>query len=329
MNEDELAAAIRRGERRALARAITLVESTRPDHRRRADRLLGTLLADTGDSVRIGITGVPGVGKSTFIEAFGGLVVERGQRIAVLSVDPSSAVSGGSILGDKTRMEALARHPRAYIRPTAAAGGLGGVARRTRESILILEAARFDFVVVETVGVGQSETMVAEMTDLFLLLLMPGAGDELQGIKRGIMELADIVLVNKADGELAASAGVTAAEYANALRLMQRRYREWSVPVLRCSARDGTGIDEVLERVEAFIEMSRRHGYRERSRDRQQVHWFRQELKEGLLARIAADEGLARAIRRAEQDVLARRVTAAGAAARVIDLIMNSRSTSE
>lgn len=320
-------AAVRRGERGAIARAITLIESLREDHRRRAESLLDGLLHDAVDSVRIGITGVPGVGKSTFIESFGNHVIRQGHRIAVLSIDPSSALSGGSILGDKTRMETLARHADAYIRPSPTAGTLGGVARRTRESILILEAAGYDVIVVETVGVGQSETLVAEMTDLFLLLLLPAAGDELQGIKRGIMELADIVLVNKADDDLVVSAGRAVAEYGNAMRLLQRRYREWEVPVQACSARDGDGIDAAWETIESFMAMSRAHGYFTRRRNQQQVHWFRQELQDGLLQRIHADSRLGAAVNEAEHDVLARRVTAAGAARRVIDHLFGDKSS--
>lgn len=320
-------AAVRRGERGAIARAITLIESLREDHRRRAESLLDGLLHDAVDSVRIGITGVPGVGKSTFIESFGNHVIRQGHRIAVLSIDPSSALSGGSILGDKTRMETLARHADAYIRPSPTAGTLGGVARRTRESILILEAAGYDVIVVETVGVGQSETLVAEMTDLFLLLLLPAAGDELQGIKRGIMELADIVLVNKADDDLVVSAGRAVAEYGNAMRLLQRRYREWEVPVQACSARDGDGIDAAWETIESFMAMSRAHGYFTRRRNQQQVHWFRQELQDGLLQRIHADSRLGAAVNEAEHDVLARRATAAGAARRVIDHLFGDKSS--
>ena len=231
-----LADAVRSGERRALARAITLVESSRTDHRREAESLLMALAPYAGSSTRIGISGMPGVGKSTFIECFGNHVIDCGHRLAVLSVDPSSAISGGSILGDKTRMESLARRETAYIRPSPAGRTLGGVARRTRESILICEAARFDRVIIETVGVGQSESAVADMTDLFVLMLLPGSGDELQGIKRGVMELADLLLVNKADGELEAAAGRTVAEYQHALRLLQPRSKNWVVPVLACSA---------------------------------------------------------------------------------------------
>ncbi|MFN3613854.1 MAG: methylmalonyl Co-A mutase-associated GTPase MeaB, partial [Rubrimonas sp.] len=219
-----LARAVRAGERRALARAITLAESTRSDHRDAA-RALALMLTEDGGrpALRLGLSGAPGVGKSTFIESLGMMLVGRGLKIAVLAVDPSSTRSGGSILGDKTRMDRLSKHPNAFIRPSPSGGGLGGVARRTRECIRLAEAAGHDVVIVETVGVGQSETMVADMTDVFALLVGPGGGDELQGVKRGIMELADLVLVNTADGDLAAAAARTVADYAGALRLLRRR----------------------------------------------------------------------------------------------------------
>ncbi|PWC95248.1 methylmalonyl Co-A mutase-associated GTPase MeaB, partial [Azospirillum sp. TSO5] len=220
-----LAEAVRSGDRRALARAITLIESTRADHRATADALLAALLPYTGNSVRLGISGVPGVGKSTFIEAFGLHVIGLGHKVAVLAVDPSSQRTGGSILGDKTRMVDLSREANAFIRPSPAGTTLGGVARRTREAMLICEAAGFDVIVVETVGVGQSETAVADMVDLFMLLLLPAGGDELQGIKKGIVELADLVVVNKADGDLAATARHTVADYRHALALL--RHGDW------------------------------------------------------------------------------------------------------
>ena len=252
---ERLSEAIRAGDRRALARAITLVESTRPDHRAGAERLLEALLPHAGRSVRIGITGVPGVGKSTFIERFGLHVIGQGHRIAVLAVDPSSKRSGGSILGDKTRMQDLSTNRDAYIRPSPAGATLGGVARRTREAMLVCEAAGFDVVLVETVGVGQSETAVADMVDMFVLLLLPGGGDELQGIKRGIVELAELVIVNKADGDLADAALRTAADYRNALRLLRPPSPNWRVAVERCSALTGEGIPEVWRTVERYREV--------------------------------------------------------------------------
>src|SRR5205809_622347 len=232
----DLARAVRDGGRRALARAITLAEPARADHRDDAVALLDKLLPATGDAIRVGISGAPGAGKSTFIEALGTNLVDHGHRVAVLAVDPSSVRSGGSILGDKTRMEELSRRPEAFIRPSPASGTLGGVARRTREAMLVCEAAGFDVVLVETVGGGQSEVAVAGMVDCFCLLLAPAAGDELQGVKRGIVELADLIMVNKADGVLEATARSTAAEYANAVHFLRPRSASWPVRVLTCSA---------------------------------------------------------------------------------------------
>ncbi|MCP4041106.1 MAG: methylmalonyl Co-A mutase-associated GTPase MeaB, partial [Gammaproteobacteria bacterium] len=239
MDVEVLAEDVRAGKRRALARAITLTESTRSDHRAASAKLLEILTPHTGDSVRIGISGVPGAGKSTFIESLGNLIIDAGHRVAVLTVDPSSVLSGGSILGDKTRMELLSRREEAYIRPSPAGRTLGGVTRNTREALLLCEAAGFDVILVETVGVGQSETAVAEMTDMFLLLLLPGGGDELQGIKRGIVELADLVLINKADGELAVAAERSALEYRSALRLLHPHSKNWNGRVETCSALNG------------------------------------------------------------------------------------------
>lgn len=279
-----LAAAVCTGNRRALARAITLIESTRDDHRDRAERLLEHLLPHTGGATRIGISGVPGVGKSTFIEAFGQNWIARGHKVAVLAVDPSSQRSGGSILGDKTRMEQLSRAPEAFIRPSPTAGTLGGVARRTREVLLACEAAGFDVVLIETVGVGQSETAVADLVDMFLLLLLPGGGDELQGVKRGIMELADLVVVNKADGDLAAAAARSAAEYASAIRLLHPASSDWIPPVLTCSSLENTGIDEVRETTEAFRARAESDGALEARRAAQARRWMWGEVDEHLLA---------------------------------------------
>ena len=237
-----------RGDRRVLARAITLLESKRRDDQDRASELVQHLLPHSGNSIRIGLTGVPGAGKSSLIEVLGNHVIEKGHRIAVLAVDSSSSISGGSILGDKTRMETLATNPNAFIRPTPAGSTLGGVARHTRESIVLCEAAGFDVIIVETVGVGQSETLVSEMTDMFLLLLIPGGGDELQGIKRGIMEIADMVVVNKADGDLVSHAYRTAADARQALHLMKPRHSNWQVPVLTASAREQVNVKEIWNR---------------------------------------------------------------------------------
>ncbi|WP_374314561.1 methylmalonyl Co-A mutase-associated GTPase MeaB [Dongia sp.] len=284
---------IRAGDRRALARAITLIESTRSDHRRQAEALIEALLPDSGKSLRIGISGPPGVGKSTFIEAFGQYAIERGRRLAVLAVDPSSRLSGGSILGDKTRMEALSRAEAAFIRPSPAGLTLGGVARRTREALLVCEAAGFDLILVETVGVGQSETAVAEMVDLFLLLLLPGAGDDLQGIKRGIMELADLIVVNKADGDFMAAAERSAADVANALGLMQPRHAGWRPEVLRCSALKNQGIDAIWARTQAFAAALSQSGAFDAQRREQAKAWLWHELSDSLLEALKADPHVA------------------------------------
>jgi len=250
VSADELVKGVRAGDRGVLARAITLVESTAPAQREQAHELLRRLLPDTGRAIRVGISGAPGVGKSTFIEALGLKLVEAGKSIAVLAVDPSSTVSGGSILGDKSRMHRLAQHDAAYIRPSPSATSLGGVARRTRESMLLCEAAGFDVVLVETVGVGQSEIVVADMVDFFLLLVLPGAGDELQGIKRGIIEVADLVAVNKADGDRVAAANAAGADYAAALRYLRPRDEAWRPRAMTVSAQTGAGLDDLWRAVE-------------------------------------------------------------------------------
>jgi LAO/AO transport system kinase len=279
-----LAEAVTAGDRRALARAITLVESTRKDHRAMASDLLRRLMPHTGGSIRLGISGAPGVGKSTFIEALGNHLVDEGHRVAVLTVDPSSVISGGSILGDKTRMETLSRRPEAFIRPSPSGNTLGGVARRSLESLLLCEAAGFDVIIVETVGVGQSETRVADMTDMFVLLLQPGGGDELQGIKRGIMELADLVLVNKADDGLEALATRSANDYRNALSLLHPRSAEWKVEVRTCSARDRTGIAEAWDVVLRHQEALTAAGKLDERRAAQARGWMWSEVRERLLA---------------------------------------------
>ncbi len=303
------------GERRALARAITLIESTRADHREAAEALLHGLLPHAGRSVRVGITGVPGVGKSTFIESFGLHLVERGHRLAVLAVDPSSPRSGGSILGDKTRMELLARDPRAFIRPSPSGCTLGGVARRTREAMLVCEAAGHDVVLVETVGVGQSETAVADMVDMFLLLLVPGGGDELQGIKKGIVELADAVGVTKADGDLAQAAQRAARDYRNALHLLAPAAAGWTVPVLTCSSVAGTGIGEVWDTVERYRAAMEAAGQFAARRSAQAHAWMWNEVSETLMAALRDDPRVARMLPELERRV-AEGGQAPGAAAR-------------
>ncbi|MEZ5732834.1 MAG: methylmalonyl Co-A mutase-associated GTPase MeaB [Paracoccaceae bacterium] len=295
MDVTELANRLRQGERRALARAITLVESGRADHRAAAGDLLSKL-AEGGarEALRIGLSGTPGVGKSSFIEAFGLMLTGQGLKVAVLAVDPSSARSGGSILGDKTRMEGLARDPCAFIRPSPSQTELGGVARRTREAVVLCEAAGFDVVVIETVGVGQSETLVAEMADLFVLLIAPAGGDELQGVKRGIMEIADLILVNKADGALKAAATRTCADYAGALRLLRKRAQDpEGFPKALCiSALERDGLDRAWAEMQALADWRRQEGHFARRRSEQARGWFEAEVRAGLLARIAGDPDL-------------------------------------
>jgi LAO/AO transport system kinase len=285
---DELTGGVRSGDRRALAKAITLVESTRRDHQADAQRLLERLLPHTGTAVRLGVTGVPGVGKSTFIEEFGMYLLGEGKRVAVLAVDPSSARSGGSILGDKTRMARLAAEDAAYIRPSPSGGSLGGVARRTREAMLVCEAAGYDVVIVETVGVGQSETAVASMVDFFLVLMLAGAGDELQGIKKGILELADALAINKADGDNVARATRAAAEYRAALNLLRHTSPNWDPPVVTVSAAEGRGMSNVWSIVLDHREKMRAGGELDAMRRRQQKAWFWNVLEEELRGRFLA-----------------------------------------
>ncbi|WP_146585204.1 methylmalonyl Co-A mutase-associated GTPase MeaB [Puniceibacterium confluentis] len=288
MDIDELARGIAAGERRALARGITLVESGRADHRARATDLLEKVRPLGREALRIGLSGTPGVGKSTFIETFGLMLTGQGLRVAVLAVDPSSARSGGSILGDKTRMEHLSRDPNAFIRPSPSQTHLGGVARRTREAIDLCEAAGFDVVLIETVGVGQSETVVSEMSDLFLLLLAPAGGDELQGVKRGIMEMADLILVNKADGDLKATAMRTCADYAGALRLLRKRQQdpEGFPKAMTVSALEDFGLASAWNEMQALADWRRAQGHWAARRADQARYWFESEVREGLLARL-------------------------------------------
>jgi LAO/AO transport system kinase len=310
-----LAAQVRAGDRRALAKAITLVESQRPEDEEAAAALIHAVLPHSGKAVRIGLSGSPGVGKSTFIEALGTWLTGHKHRVAVLAVDPSSRRSGGSILGDKTRMVRLAQDPNAFIRPSPAGTTLGGVARRTREAMVLVEAAGFDVVLVETVGVGQSETAVAEMVDMFVVLVSPGGGDELQGIKRGIMELADLVVVTKADGDLVAAANRAAAEYKGALHILRPKWKTWGADVRLVSSTENTGIAEVWGDVERFRQALTASGDWDAHRRGQRVNWLWTELREGLLASLNADARVAEDIARIEAAV-AEGETAPVAAAR-------------
>lgn len=288
MNIADLGDRVLSGDRRALARAITLVESGRADHRATAADLLDQLAKAGRQALRVGLSGTPGVGKSTFIESFGMMLTGQGLRVAVLAVDPSSARTGGSILGDKTRMERLSREKNAFIRPSPSQSHLGGVARRTREAIALCEAAGFDIVLIETVGVGQSETMVAEMSDLFLLLLAPAGGDELQGVKRGIMEMADMILVNKADGDLKATATRTCADYAGALRLLRKRPQdpEGFPKAMTVSAVEKHGLADAWSEMEDLTRWRREAGHWQANRAAQACFWFDQEVRHALLAKL-------------------------------------------
>ena len=315
---ERLAEAVIGGDRRALARAITLIESLRADDRERATELLAALLPETGGASRIGITGAPGVGKSTFIEAFGLIAIDQGRRVAVLAVDPSSKRGGGSLLGDKTRMETLARAEAAFIRPSPAGDTLGGVARRTAEAMLVCEAAGYDAIIVETVGVGQSETAVADMVDVFLLLLAPGGGDELQGLKKGIVELADILVVNKSDGDLKDAASRMRAEYTGALSLLRVSDPRWKPPVLAASALEKTGIDAVWSCIEAHrAALGPEHGIAER-RARQAKTQMGNEIGDGLMAAFKADPKVAGLIATLEDEVARALITPHAAARRLL-----------
>jgi LAO/AO transport system kinase len=287
----DLAQALIAGDRRALARAITLAESTRPQDRAATRMVLDAAAATGRQALRIGLSGTPGAGKSTFIEAFGQMLTGQGGRVAVLAVDPSSSRSGGSILGDKTRMPGLARDPRAFIRPSPSRAHLGGVARRTREAVALCEAAGFDLVLIETVGVGQSETLVADLCDLFVLILAPAGGDELQGVKRGIMEVADLILVNKADGDMAAAATRTVADYAGALRLLRPRPEDApGFPrAMAVSALHGHGLPEALVAMRSLADWRRSNGHWHARRAAQARAWFEQEVRLRLLARLTDD----------------------------------------
>ncbi|MFD9968573.1 methylmalonyl Co-A mutase-associated GTPase MeaB [Streptomyces sp. NPDC059017] len=316
---DAYAKGVLDGKRAAVARAITLVESTRPDHRAAAQRLLTELLPHSGSARRIGVSGVPGVGKSTFIDAFGTMLTGLGHRVAVLAVDPSSTRTGGSILGDKTRMERLAVDPAAFVRPSPSAGTLGGVAKATRESMVVMEAAGYDVVLVETVGVGQSETAVAGMVDSFLLLTLARTGDQLQGIKKGVLELADVLAVNKADGPHERDARAAARELAGALRLMQPADAAWTPPVLSCSARESSGLDTVWDRLEQHRALLDADGRLTAKRREQQVDWAWAMVRDELLGRLRAHPAVRALGPALEQRVRDGELTATLAAERILE----------
>ncbi|HEY3995206.1 MAG TPA: methylmalonyl Co-A mutase-associated GTPase MeaB [Mycobacterium sp.] len=315
---EELAAAIRSGNRAALPRAITMLESTRADHREQAQQLLLALMPDSGDAHRVGITGVPGVGKSTTIESLGMHLIDNGHRVAVLAVDPSSTRTGGSILGDKTRMARLAQHPDAYIRPSPTSGTLGGVAKATRETVVLLEAAGFDVILIETVGVGQSEVAVSNMVDTFLLLTLARSGDQLQGIKKGVLELADVVVVNKADGDHLPEARKAARELSSAIRLIYQHETLWRPPVLTMSAMEGSGLTEMWETVEKHRKVLTESGQFEARRRTQQVDWTWQMVRDTVLDRVLSNPNVRKMRADVERQVKAGELTPALAAQQIL-----------
>jgi LAO/AO transport system kinase len=316
-----LAKELRAGHRAALARAITLIESRRSDHQAAARDLVQALLRETGKAIRVGITGSPGVGKSTTIDALGMYLIERGHKVAVLAVDPSSARTGGSILGDKTRMAQLAASDSAYIRPSPASGTLGGVAAKTREAMLLCEAAGFDVVLVETVGIGQSETAVCDMTDFFLALMLPGAGDELQGIKKGLVELADMIAVNKADGDNIKRANLAAGEYRSALHILTPRSEHWHPPVLTYSALTGSGIETLWQKILDHRTAMKASGEFTARRQQQQVKWMWSMLEQRMMARLRADASVRAKVKRIEAEVAAGRISPALAAEQMAEML--------
>jgi LAO/AO transport system kinase len=318
---NELANGLRAGHRAALARAITLIESRRADHQAAARELVQALLPRTGKAIRVGITGSPGVGKSTTIDTLGMHLIERGHQVAVLAVDPSSARTGGSILGDKTRMAKLAASDHAYIRPSPSSGTLGGVAAKTREAMLLCEASGFDVVLVETVGIGQSETAVSDMTDFFLALMLPGAGDELQGIKKGLVELADMIAINKADGDNIKRANIAAADYRGALHILSPRSEHWQPPVVTYSALTGTGIAELWQKVQDHRNAMMASGEFASRRREQQVKWMWSMLENRMMARLRSDAAMRAKVRKIETEVAEGRIAAALAAETIAELL--------
>lgn len=317
---EEIVSGVKAGIRSDLAQAITLVESNAARHFSKSQDILGQLMPDTGNSVRIGISGVPGAGKSTFIEAFGLYLCSQGKKVAVLAVDPSSSRTGGSILGDKTRMEQLARHPQAFIRPSPSSGTLGGVHRKTRESILLCEAAGYDVILVETVGVGQSEAIVRDMVDFFLLLVLTGAGDELQGMKKGIMELVDAIVVNKADGENAAKARKTAEEYKQILHFLQPATESWETKSFTCSALYDIGIDQTWETINEFLETTTASGEFEKRRNEQKKTWLYTSVKSQLEMMFFQNDEVKKQLPVMEEEIQEDRISVSAAVNQLMEI---------
>ncbi|MFA5713795.1 MAG: methylmalonyl Co-A mutase-associated GTPase MeaB [Bacteroidales bacterium] len=314
LSDKEYLDGILKGDISILSRAITLVESQKEEHKEQAQRVVSLAIPHAVHSMRIGITGVPGVGKSTFVEAFGSIVTERGYKLAVLAIDPSSERSKGSILGDKTRMERLSVNPKAFIRPSPSGGSLGGVARKTRESIILCEAAGYNMIFIETVGVGQSETVVHSMTDLFLLLMLSGAGDELQGIKRGIMEMSDLISITKADGDNIDKAKLAQALYNNALRLFPPQESGWSPKALRTSAITGDGLELLLQEIESFFSLIEGNGYLHHKRGQQSKYWMYQTIQERLNALFFENQSIKSVIKEYEKMAVEGQITSYAAA---------------
>ena len=322
---NELKKSVLSGDRVGLGKAITLVESNHPDDRKIAGKLLNSILGHTGNSLRVGITGVPGVGKSTFIEAIGSKITSEGKKLAVLAIDPSSPHSRGSILGDKTRMNALATNPNAFIRPSSSGGQLGGVANKTMEAILLCEAAGYDVILIETVGVGQSEVAVKNMTDIFLLLMLAGAGDELQGIKRGIMEMADLLVINKADGDNQKPAELAKNIYENALHLFAPKDSKWITPVMTCSSLNQNGIDSIWEKLEEFEKNEKEHNRFGENRINQKKLWLNDILNIEVINRLKRQPETSSALLRLEKDVIESKTTPYQASEEILNIIFKAK----
>jgi LAO/AO transport system kinase len=325
LNLEMLTKGVLQGDISILSRALTLVESTKADDQMLAQDLIEALLPHTGKSIRIGITGVPGVGKSTFIESFGLYALSKKRKIAILAIDPSSEQSKGSILGDKTRMNKLSQQKNAFIRPSPSSGALGGVAKRTRESILLCEAFGFDLILVETVGVGQSETMVKEMVDFFLLLMLSGAGDELQGIKRGIMEMADIIVITKADGENTLAAKVARRNYQNALHLFPPRKSSWQPKARICSAYENTGMDEIWQLIMDYQTCTISNGFFDQNREQQELFWFDENIKQLLLDDFFQSKEMRRLVHQAKEKIALQQTDAFSSSKEIVHRYLNKK----